>query len=145
MTPLGYSLQLPLQMAFSNWNVVCPYSSSDFNCCLKQNKKNPLWVFSTNSEADLGPHVSHVGSWASCFEGPYHWSPKTLLRPSSNALAPSCFRKIKDLIFPIPFTQHQLWKTHLFCHPFPFTPQTHKPQWPGTFLSQMGTNSGSKG
>lgn len=58
--PFCYSLQLPLQKAFSNGNIVCPHSSSHFNYCWIT-KKILYGSFPTNSEVDPGPHVSYVG------------------------------------------------------------------------------------
>lgn len=103
--PFCYSLQLPLQKAFSNGNVVCPHSSSHFNYCWIK-KKNPIWVFS---------HQLQGGSRATCFLCGQA-RPPALRNPATDcpkpcschppSLTPDCPRKVRTS--PFPFHSHSI-------------------------------------
>lgn len=54
--PSCYSLQLPLQKAFSNWNVVSPHPSSHFNFIRGQPGLLFWWTFVTDCQKPCSGH-----------------------------------------------------------------------------------------
>lgn len=136
-----YSLQLPLQKAFSNWNAVCPHPSSHFNCCLIKKKQSHLGFL---PQFQGGPRTMFMCALRS----PTTDAPN-LARAIPQDPLPSTAPGIQESPFLTLFTEPKLRKSisppipQSFCTPSPH-PQALKPQWPGTSLPNWAQTQEAK-